>query len=136
MKTRTEVYQEFKQRIEEQGFREHEYVQYIDGKDCYCAVGHVMAICGVDIDTITDDGADNTMAIGTFPAEDLMPLLEYGLTVDELSALQAINDNTDVPYETRKKRLLLFADVMIDAGDLPPPTALERARKAVYEDGF
>lgn len=74
----------------------HEYVENRFGRKCYCAVGHLMKECGVDMETLEDDSHLNTRAIffdGLYPMVQVME--KQGFTLEELETLQEFNDKRD-----------------------------------------
>lgn len=86
-----------------------------DGKRCHCAVGHLMNLCGVDMDKISM--TCNSEIISMVSQESvggniIAPLLEVGFTVSELNKLQTVNDNGT--KFSRKKDVIDCIDDMIE----------------------
>lgn len=89
-------------------------------KDCFCAVGHIMERCGVDMDQLLIyreeeqerlNGKDIT---ALFNFEDVMaPLIEAGFDYKELDRLQGINDGIGDNTE-RKEEVLQALKTMLD----------------------
>ena len=84
------------------------YVEQIDGKTCYCAVGHLMKECGIDLTPIAEQPELNEMEIIFDEFKEIRATLEqYGFTYYELKEIQFYNDVSD--YEG----MLRFIDKLL-----------------------
>ena len=74
----------------------HEYIENRFGKTCYCAVGHLMKECGIDLAPLLEDEHLNTRAIFHDGLSDMVEKMqEKGFILEELETLQHFNDKQD-----------------------------------------
>jgi len=107
------VLEKLKKKVQKHGVITAEYVGNMGGKTCYCAVGHLMTLCGVDMEEVKM--MYNSDVIGVFENSNrrklIQPMLDEGFTMSDLRRLQIIND--DSGNFTRKKDVLEEIDIMI-----------------------
>lgn len=113
MTNKKRVLEKLKKKVQKYGVISCEYVGNLNGKTCYCAVGHLMNLCEVDMEEVRMMyNGDN---VGSFENSNGMkliaPVLNEGFTIRELHILQMIND--DVRDSERKKEVLEHIDFMI-----------------------
>lgn len=125
-----EVLETVKKRVEEQGVSQYRYVDASESSntECFCAVGHVMAVCGVNLDLFKENSFLNRYGIDRMFRSDapemtdleqpilddyiLDPLKEAGFTFMELASIQELNDSLDED-EHRKVAVIEKLDRMI-----------------------
>lgn len=89
-----------KARIREQGVIENRYYIQREGKSCFCAIGHLMDICGVDMEGIRiQANSEPLVNIDQRFPHYMEPLYKAGFTLDELSKLQDVNDDWEDVHE-------------------------------------
>lgn len=106
-----EALQVLKNRIKTDGVIKYSYIKKDDeGKACYCAVGHLMDICGVDMEIFQDDAELNGESIERAYRQDdiFQPVKELGFTIDELHIMQSYNDGQDVDRLTQYIEALML----------------------------
>jgi hypothetical protein len=83
--------------------------------DCFCAVGHLMNICGTEFSTTFIHDRPNSFSIVSIINRELdeaKPLLEAGFTSYELSRLQSVNDHFEGD-ESRKTEVIKYIDGLL-----------------------
>jgi hypothetical protein len=99
---------ELKERINTVGYNQCEYIVANADGPCYCSIGHLMNICGVDLKPFVEDDSLNSTNIRAIGVDNLIkPLLELGFTLIELDNIQERNDDGD------KGLLNTYIDVLI-----------------------
>lgn len=113
MSKKLRTLQKLRKKVQKYGVIDCEYIRERDGKDCYCAVGHLMNVCGVDMDTIKSCyNGDNIGSFDVSNAEKLIqPILDEGFHMLDLQRLQGVNDSHG--DHVRKREVLTFIDEMI-----------------------
>lgn len=78
------------------------YVEEVNGETCYCAVGHIMNSCGIDLTEMYKDIELNGSGVYSEQVTPFVQKLQgYGFTLAELTKLQ--NDNDGQDYEAIAK---------------------------------
>lgn len=105
-----EVFETVKQRIEETGLIEK---QYTDGT-CFCVVGHIMDVCGVDMNEIKEKY--NKEKMYKLPATLLEPVYKQGFSLDQLEFFIQVNDQYANDKEYQKFIILTMINdsIMIE----------------------
>lgn len=101
--------------IKSNGTIKYHYVE----NGCFCAIGHLMKVCGIDVPTFFNETWEdkNTINIGTLTCsleddEEMKKLLSIFNEV-ELEEIQTCNDEY-VEEEERNKELISLIDKMIE----------------------
>jgi hypothetical protein len=64
---------ELKERINTVGFIQHQYIEEKeDGTKCFCSVGHLLDICGMDMNPILEDEGVNGYPILNYRTRELV----------------------------------------------------------------
>jgi hypothetical protein len=100
---KAEVAKKVLERIETQGTTRYTYIEEVDGKTCFCAVGHLMDECKVDMNIFKQSDYLNGTTVNRIIDDYLDPIVQVGFTFDELSLMQHYNDSR----EPEKLRQLL-----------------------------
>lgn len=113
---RQELLKQVKKRIASQGVESGEYVVNKDGKRCFCVLGHMMDLCGVDMEALEKDGPQNHTDVIFLKKKYSNPILAKGFTMRELEQLQLLNDSgPDMAY--RLTELNTIIDEMVLEGE-------------------
>lgn len=87
---------ELKERINTVGFNRYQYIGVDEdtGQKCFCSVGHLLDICGVDMEPILEDEEINSYPVTNYRTREAVvePLLELGFTETQLDRIQTLND--------------------------------------------
>jgi hypothetical protein len=90
---KVELLTKLKKRIKEQGTIKFKYKETVNNECKFCAVGHVMDICGTDWSNLTEDSWLNGAGVGGFYREfPIDNVFRNGLPLNELGMLQEYND--------------------------------------------
>ena len=74
-------------------FAVEQYVEEYNGRVCYCAVGHLLKDCGIDLTDLKEDYFINSRRIDSNDlTQYAKPLLDVGFELDELRKIQSLND--------------------------------------------
>lgn len=109
---KVEILGKVKAQVEEKGTIRHEY---INDEGCMCAVGYVLAECGVSLDVLRDDYLMNGTPIVTVAHAEptiMNALEEHGIRLDDVRRLQSANDGWKTP-EARNEAVIKEIDELI-----------------------
>jgi hypothetical protein len=96
MTNKKEALLKLKERIQTQGIYPHEYLTKLETGECrYCAVGHLMQICGINVGTLVEN-SQNSSRITSISKELIQPLIDQGFDYSELNQIQKYNDSLEV----------------------------------------
>jgi hypothetical protein len=103
-----DILKQAKENIQRDGVIDYQYVGVVEGKECFCAVGHLMNVCGMDLTLYREDKFYNGEPVYLIQ-DDFIPLIDKGFSISELEILQKTND------AGTQDEVLLVLDKMIMA---------------------
>lgn len=109
---RVELLEKVKKQVEEKGTIRYKYV---DG-DCMCAVGYVLAGCGVNLNDFREDrelNSDPIHRVCNNHTDIHMALVDNGLLAGNLEKLQKANDENPNSAD-RKQAVIAVIDELIE----------------------
>lgn len=109
---RVELLEKVKKQVEEKGTIRYKYFD----EGCMCAVGYVLAECGINMNDFESDerlNSDGIMRVADQHSDIFESIISQGLSVNNLISLQGANDSTH-NFDDRKEAVIDVINELIE----------------------